>query len=81
MLKRETRMGPGPPWSPEAPPKSVQRTLHTSPCHVPTGVATGGLAEARTSGGMGLCNVRPCAPMPGHIMKLHSGPPRGGLNR
>ena len=32
ILKRETRMGPGPPWSPEAPPKSVQRTVCVSVC-------------------------------------------------
>ena len=44
-------MGPGPPWSPEAPPKSVQRTWRAPPCLAPTGVAAGGLAWARTSGG------------------------------
>ena len=32
-------MGPGPPWSPEAPPKSVQRTLCAPPCLAPIGVA------------------------------------------
>ena len=68
-------MGPGPRWSPEAPPKSVQRTLRAL---APTGVAAGGLAWARTSGGVGVCDLRPCTPMPGHVMLLHSRPLPGG---
>ena len=57
ILKRETRMGPGPPWSPEAPPKSVQCTAsdRVPSCLAPAGVASGGLAWATTSGGLGLC--------------------------
>ena len=78
ILERETRMGPGPPWSPEAPPKSVQRTLRAPPCLAPTGVAAGGLAWARTSGGVGLCDLRPCASMLGRVMLLHPCPLRGG---
>ena len=71
-------MGPRPPWSPEAPPKSVQRTLRAPPCLAPTGVAAGGLAWVRTSGGVGLCDLRSCASMPGRVMLLHSRPLCGG---
>ena len=78
ILKRETRMGPGPPWSPEAPPESVQRTLRAPSRQAPAGVAAGGLAWGRTSGGVGLCDLRPGAPMPGRVMQLHSRPLRGG---
>ena len=72
-------MGLGLPWSPEAPPKSVQRTLRAPPYLAPIGVAAGGLAWARTSiggGGGGLCDLRPCASMPGRVMLLHSRPLR-----
>ena len=78
ILKRETRMGPGPPWSPEAPPESVHRTVCAPSRQAPAGVAAGGLALVRTSGGVGLCDLRPGAPMPGRVMQLHSRPLRGG---
>ena len=71
-------MGPGSPWSPEAPPKSVQRTLRAPSCQAPAGVAAGGLTWARTSGGVESCDLRPCASMPGRVMQLHSCPLRGG---
>ena len=71
-------MGPGPPWSPEAPPKSVQRTLRAPPCQAPTGVTAGGLARAKTSGGVGSCDLRPCASMPVRVMLLNLRPLRGG---
>ena len=82
ILKRETRMGPGPPWSPGAPPKSVQRTIRAPPCSAPIGVAAGGLAWVRTSSGVGLCDLRPGASMPasmpGRVMLGHSRPLRAG---
>ena len=61
-------MGPGPPWSPRAPPKSVQRTVCAPSCPAPVGVTAGGLAWVRTSGGVGLCDLRPGAPMPGRVL-------------
>ena len=70
-------MGPGPPWSPEAPPKSVQRTLRAPSCHAPAWVAAGGLARARTSCGVGLCDLRHGASMPSRVMQLHLCPLRG----
>ena len=71
-------MGPGPPWSPEAPPKSVQCTLCSPSYQAPAGVAAGGLAWARTSGGVGFCDLRPCASTPRRVMQLHSCPRSGG---
>ena len=66
-------MGPGPPWSPGAPPKSVQCTVRAPPCPPPAGVAAGGLAWVRTSGGVGLCDLRPGASMPGRVMlRVHA---------
>ena len=39
-------------------------------CPVPVGVTAGGLAWVRTSGGVGLCDLRPGAPMPGRVLLL-----------
>ena len=64
-------MGPGP-------PKSVQRIVRVPPSPAPAEVAAGGLAWVRTSGGVGLCDLRPGASMPGRIMLRHSCPLRGG---
>ena len=71
-------MGLGPPWSPGAPPKSVQRIVRAPPCPAPAGVAAGGLAWVRTSGGVGLGDLRPGASMLGRVMLRHSRPLRGG---
>ena len=60
-----------------APPKSVQRTVRAPPCLAPIGVAAGGLAWVRTSGGVGLCDLRPGASMPGRVMLRHPRPLRG----
>ena len=58
-------MGPRPAWSPRAPPKSVQRIVCAPSRPAPVGVTAGGLALVRTSGGVGLCDLRPGAPMLG----------------
>ena len=71
-------MGPGPPWSPRAPPKLVPRTVCAPSCPAPVGVTAGGLAWVRTSGGVGLCGLLPGAPMPGRVLLHHSRPLCGG---
>ena len=69
ILKRETRMGPGPLWSPGASPKSVQRTVRAPPCPAPVGVAAGGLAWIRTSLYVCVCVCVCVAGLPSRLSK------------
>ena len=74
ILKRETRMGPGPPWSPEAPPKPVQRTLGAPSCQA----LPGSLLGSEPLVAWGLCDLCSCTSMPGRVVQLHACPLRGG---
>ena len=55
-------MGPQPPWSPEAPPKSVQRTLRAPPCLAPIGVAAGASPRPEPLVGWGYVTSVPARP-------------------
>ena len=62
-VKEGNSHGSRPPWSLEAPPNSVKRTLRTSSCQAPTGVAAGGLGWVKTSDRWGYVTsvpTRPC---------------------
>ena len=71
-------MGPRPTSSPKAPPKSGKRNGYEPSCPAPVGVTAGGLAWVKTSGGVGVCDFRSGAPMPGRVPLHHSCPLGGG---
>ena len=72
-----------PPWSPRAPPKSLQLAVCAPSCPAPVGVTAGGLAWVRTSSGVGLCDLRPSATMLGRVLLHHPRPlcGRGGVKQ